>query len=135
MLLRMHAVRSRIDSLRGRVAVARVALRSRLEHRVKSIRDKVRVEQALLQGYEQEVAAASGDARNLVGRIAYDSFRRVRQQFYDLVLKADTGTVDVAFSRTQDNAANIQKVAKEKADALRALDTEFKDVLSSEGGD
>ncbi|MBN9687345.1 MULTISPECIES: tetratricopeptide repeat protein [unclassified Corallococcus] len=134
-LLRMHAVRSRIDSLRGRVAIARVALRSRLENRVKSIRDKVRVEQALLQGYEQEVAAASGDARNLVGRIAYESFRRVRQQFYDLVLKADTGTVDVAFSRTQDNAANIQKVAKEKSDALRALDLEFKDVLSSEGGD
>ncbi|CAM3925923.1 tetratricopeptide repeat protein [Corallococcus sp. ZKHCc1 1396] len=134
-LLRMHAVRSRTDVLRGRVAVARVALRARLEHRLRSIRDKVRAEQALLQGYEQEVATASGDARNLVGRIAYESFRRVRQQFYELVLKADTGTVDVAFSRTQDNAATIQKIAKEKSDALRALDTEFRDVLTTEGGD
>lgn len=134
-LLRMHAVRSRTDMLRGRVAVARVALQARLEHRVQSIRAKVRAEQALLQGYEQEVSSASGDARNLVGRIAYDSFRRVRQQFYELVLKADTGTVDVAFSRTQDNAVNIQKVAKQKSEALRALDTEFKDVLSPEGED
>ncbi|MCY1045016.1 hypothetical protein OV208_27125, partial [Corallococcus sp. bb12-1] len=82
-----------------------------------------------------EVSTASGDARNLVGRIAYESFRRVRQQFYELVLKADTGTVDVAFSRTQDNAATIQKIAKEKSDALRALDAEFRDVLSTEGGD
>ncbi|RYZ36962.1 MAG: tetratricopeptide repeat protein, partial [Myxococcaceae bacterium] len=133
-LLRMHSVRSRTDVLRGRVAVARVALQARLEHRLKSIRDKVKAEQALLQGYQQEVAAASGDARNLVGRIAYESFRRVRQQFYELVLKADTGSVDVAFSRTQDNAATIQKIAKEKSDALRALDAEFRDILSTEGG-
>ena len=47
------------------------------------------------------MAQVSGNARSLVGRIAFDSFRRVRQQFYDLVLKADVGVVDEDAERFQ----------------------------------
>ena len=62
-------------------------------------------------------------------RIAFDSFRRVRQQFYDLVLKADVGVVDVAFTRKQDKTEDIQKLSQQKDRELKALDEEFKEVL------
>ena len=71
----------------------------------------------------------SGDARQLVGRMAYDSFRRVRKQFYDLVLKADVGVVDSAFTKKQATTTGIQKVASQKEEELRALDEEFRPVL------
>ncbi len=93
------------------------------------IRDKVLAEQALLQEYNGDVTRASGDARQLVGRIAFDSFRRVRGQFYDLVLKADVGVVDVAFTRKRDKTADIQTMAAQKERELKALDDEFKEVL------
>jgi len=89
----------------------------------------VHAEQRLLGQYDTEVAAVSGDARNLVGRIAFDSFRRVRQQFYDLVLKGDVGRVDVAFTRKQDKTVEIQKLSAQKDKELRALDRDFKEVL------
>ena len=86
-------------------------------------------EQALLNGYGNEVATTSSQAKGLVGRIAFDSFRRVRQSFYDLVLKADVGVVDVAFTRKQDKTLEIQKLANQKDRELKQLDDEFKEVL------
>lgn len=129
LLEHFQEVRERTNGLRGRVISAKHVLREQLERRGRVIRDKVRAEQRLLSQYDSEVASVSGNARNLVGRIAYDSFRRVRQQFYDLVLKGDVGIVDVAFTRKQDKTGEIQKLSAQKDEELRALDRDFKEVL------
>jgi TolA-binding protein len=129
LMTRVQEVRDRTESLRTRVTTAKGVLRAQLERRGRLIRDKVQAEQRLLGQYDTEVASVSGDARNLVGRIAFDSFRRVRQQFYDLVLKGDVGQVDVAFTRKQDKTMEIQKLSAQKDKELRALDRDFKDVL------
>ncbi len=129
--LRTHVrqVRERTEALRTRVTTAKSVLRAQLERRGRLIRDKVLTEQRLLGQYDAEVAAVSGDARNLVGRIAFDSFRRVRQQFYDLVLKGDVGVVDVAFTRKQDKTVEIQRLSAQKDKELRALERDFREVL------
>jgi TolA-binding protein len=129
LMARVQEVRERTDTLRARVTTAKSVLRAQLERRGRIILDKVQAEQRLLGRYDTEVAAVSGDARNLVGRIAFDSFRRVRQQFYDLVLKGDVGRVDVAFTRKQDKTVEIQKLSAQKDKELRALDRDFKEVL------
>ena len=129
LMSRLQEVRERTDALRTRVTTAKTVLRAQLERRGRVIRDKVQAEQRLLGQYDAEVATVAGNARNLVGRIAYDSFRRVRQQFYDLVLKGDVGIVDVAFTRKQDKTAEIQKLSGQKDQELRALERDFKAVL------
>jgi tetratricopeptide (TPR) repeat protein len=126
---RAHDVRSRMAGLQQRVDIAKQALRDQVLERGKQIREKIHTEQTLLEGYGQQVVAVSGDARQLVGRIAFDSFKRVYQQFYDLVLKADVGIVDVAFTRKQDNTNAIQKLSAQKDHELKQLDDEFKEVL------
>lgn len=129
LMARVQVVRERTDGLRNRVTTAKSVLRGQLERRGRVIRDKVQAEQRLLTQYDTEVAKVSGDARNLVGRIAYESFRRVRQQFYDLVLKGDVGVVDVAFTRKQDKTVEIQRLSAQKDEELRALERDFKEVL------
>ncbi|AEI65390.1 tetratricopeptide repeat protein [Corallococcus macrosporus] len=129
-LRRSQAARGRLDGMRGRVTAARAVVRERLERQGRVIREKVVAEQQRLERYEAELAAVSGDARQLMGRVAYDSVRRVRQQFYDLVLKADVGLVDVAFNEKQDKTTAIQTLSMQKDEALRELDAEFQDVLS-----
>ncbi|HVE83028.1 MAG TPA: hypothetical protein VND93_09290, partial [Myxococcales bacterium] len=126
---RAHQLRGTLDGLRQRVATAKGVLREQLARRGKQLREKVLGEQQLLSVYQGNVGSVSADARNLVGRIAFDSFKRVRQQFYDLVLKANVGNVDVAFTRKQDKTQQIQKMAAEKDRELRELDGEFKEVL------
>ncbi|MDC0714308.1 hypothetical protein POL68_37960 [Stigmatella sp. ncwal1] len=128
-MARVQEVRERADGLRVRVDVSKSVLHAQRERRIRTVHDKVRAEEALLAGYGAETASASADARNLVGRIAFDSFRRVRQHFYELVLKGDLGLVDVAFTRKQDNTEKIQALSAQKDQAMRALDKNLKDTL------
>jgi TolA-binding protein len=128
-LLRIDVVRTDAEEQRKRVATAKATLRDRVARRAAKLREMVQAEQELLNGYGNEVAATSSQAKGLVGRIAFDSFRRVRASFYDLVLKADVGVVDVAFTRKQDKTIEIQKLANQKDRELKQLDDEFKEVL------
>ncbi|HYO55647.1 tetratricopeptide repeat protein [Archangium sp.] len=129
LVARTHEARQRSEALRTRVDTARQVLRAQVERRGKVIHDKVLAEQQLLQDYHQEVVNVSGDARHLVGRIAFESIQKVRKQFYNLVLKADVGLVDVAFTRKQDKTTEIQKLSAQKDRDLRNLEKEFEEVL------
>lgn len=128
-LLRADVVRADATALKERVSRSKNIVRQRVQQKASRLREQVLAEQQLLEGYRSETARVTGDTRNLVGRIAFDSFKRVRQSFYDLVLKADVGVVDVAFQRKQDKTGSIQKLATQKDRELKQLDDEFKEVL------
>ncbi len=126
---RIQAITNRLDNDRTRVASAKNQLQTAVAAKADAIRRQVEEEQGKLRGYSGEVDVVAGDARNLVGRIAYDSIKRVRKQFYDLVLKADVGLVDVAWTKKQDDTNKIQQLSKQKDRELKSLDDEFKEVL------
>ncbi len=128
-LLRADVVRADAAALRERVTRSKTIVRDRVAQKAQKLREQVLLEQQLLEGYRTETATVTGETRNLVGRIAFDSFKRVRQSFYDLVLKADVGVVDVSFQRKQDKTSQIQKLASQKDRELKQLDDEFKEVL------
>jgi hypothetical protein len=56
----------------------------------------------------------------------------VYKNFYDLVLKADVGVVDVSFQRKQDHTTEIQTLSAKKDRELKQLDDEFREVLKDE---
>jgi tetratricopeptide (TPR) repeat protein len=130
MLARAARLRTDMAPMRDRVGGAKAHLHEQVTRRGAAIRAKVLTEQRLLEEYAGEVVRVSGDTRQLVGTIAFASFQRVRQQFYDLVLKADVGVVDVAFTRKQDKTHDIQRLSQQKDRELRALDEEFREVLT-----
>lgn len=128
-LLRADVVRADAAALRERVTRSKTIVRERVAQKAQKLREQVLFEQQLVETYRTETVAVTGETRNLVGRIAFDSFKRVRQSFYDLVLKADVGVVDVSFQRKQDKTSEIQKLASQKDRELKQLDDEFKEVL------
>lgn len=129
LLGRIDVIRADADALRDRVNRAKGTIRERVQRRAQKLRDQVLAEATLLDGFSRDTDAITGETRNLVGRIAFDSFRRVQKSFYDLVLKADVGVVDVSFQRKQDKTSEIQKKSAAKDRELKQLDEEFKEVL------
>jgi tetratricopeptide (TPR) repeat protein len=126
---RVKALRTRIEGLRRADATALEAFRRAAVAQADVIRQKIAIEAQNLDGYSQEVASTQGSASGLVGRIAFVSFRQVRQSFYDLVLKADVGIIDLAWTRKRDETDKIQKLATDEDRELRVLDDDFKEVL------
>ena len=67
-----------------------------------------------------------GPAKEVVGLIANRALADVRGQFYQLVLKADLGIVDVAWSRKRVRLEKIQQLSIQKANELDQLDREYR---------
>ena len=82
-----------------------------------------------MEAHAGEVDGARRDATPVVGGVALDSFRDVRSQFYELVLKADVGAVDVAWQRKRERLDRIQQLSGEKGADLSSMDREYKDVV------
>src|SRR5262249_29241571 len=70
---RAHEIRLTAAAVRERLISAKTTLRQEVARRGRQIQAKVTAVQSLLSSYSTEVASVSGDARNLVGRIAFDS--------------------------------------------------------------
>ena len=86
-------------------------------------------ERDVLAQQQAALDAVNADAREVVGRIAFRSFSAVRAQFYRLVLKADVGVIDVAWSRKRERLDKIQQLSQQKANELQQLDRDFKTLL------
>ncbi len=129
LLQRCDGIRAEAGVLKNRVEAARKIIKERVARRAGRLRETVVAEQSLLEGYGADVSTVASNASDLVGKIAFDSFKRVRQSFYELVLKADVGRVDVAFTKKQDMTTSIQKLSAQKEQELKQLDEEFKEVL------
>jgi tetratricopeptide (TPR) repeat protein len=126
---RMDRVRSGFPEVLARAARLQGALRGTAKGSVAGLQARVRAERERMARQLKDLGRVQEETRGVVGRIAYQSFRAVRQQFYQLVLKADVGLVDVAWQRKRDRVEKIQQLSTAKAADLSAMDEEFKDLL------
>jgi hypothetical protein len=64
--------------------------------------------------------------------VAAASFESVKKRFYDIVIKADIGVVDVAWRQKEERTHTINDLVRAQKDALDDLEHDFKE-LSEEG--
>ena len=104
-----------------------------VEERVAEMRRVIDEESAKLVGYRNEVAGLEGEAEEVIGAVTADTFTEVRDRFYDLVLRADVGRIDVSWARREEHRMRVDMLTRERSRDLQALDDEFRDIMD-EGG-
>jgi len=128
---RVAAVERRLDQRDAEVAAM-------VQRRVSQMLGTVDEEMANLARYRAALGSLEGETEDVVGAITYLNFNRIHDRFYDLVLRADVGKIDVSWARREDHRLRIDALTRERARELQALDDEFRDVMdqdqSSEGG-
>lgn len=129
LLTRAAAASETIRALRERARKVRGHLREQAAARLVVLRSRLTRERNQIADYRKAVGAIEGDTRQLLGRIAFDSFARVERQFYDLVLKADVGVVDAAWTQKKERTEAITALENERRGQLKALQDEFAEVL------
>jgi hypothetical protein len=126
---RADVLRERLATLRARAAAARVGFAADAGRRAGDLRGRLASEQLALGSQAGALDAVQDDVKELVGGVAYASFVGVREQFYRLVLKADVGVVDVAWSRKRQRLDKIQHLSVQKATEMELLDREYRAML------
>ncbi len=85
-------------------------------------------------GYRTQLAALEGETVDVVGEITYANFSQVRQRFYDLVLRADVGRIDIAWAEREEHRMRIEMLTRERTRELQALDDEFREIMDDGSG-
>ena len=119
---RMDAVRARLAEVVARADRVKRALLARARASAERLRAEALPERRRLDQAAAELDALQARARGEVGRVAERAFRDVRGSFYELVLQADVGIVDAAWTRKRELVERIQSLAARKAEDLSAVD-------------
>lgn len=99
------------------------------EERIAEMRVVVEEERQKLAGYRAALAGLEGETEEVVGAVTYATWDDVRGRFYDLVLRADVGRIDVAWARREEHRTRVDMLTRERSRELRALDDEFRDIM------
>lgn len=109
-----------------------------VEERTADIRRQLAEESENIVGYRQALTELEVETEVVVGGVTYENFRQVQHRFYDLVLRADVGRIDVAWSRREEHRMRVEMLTRERAREMRNLDDEFREIMDetrpTEGG-
>ena len=96
------------------------------------LRARLAAERAALDAETAALSSAQVESRGAVGQVVYRSFGEVRRELYEMVLRADVGLNDVAWTRKRDRVEQIQKLSKQQTEELKALDQRYGPALKEE---
>ena len=119
----------RIESIERQLDQRDAAIAVVVRKRVDEMMAVVAEETANLARYRVALRSLEGETVDVVGAITYLNFNRIHARFYELVLRADVGKIDVSWARREDHRLRIDTLTRERARELQALDDEFKDVM------
>jgi hypothetical protein len=131
-LERAWAAADRLGQVSARARALSDWIAGEARRRADGVRAQLAAEQAAQVQQAAALRAVQREAQSAVGLLAYRSFGAVRGEFYRLVLRADVGLNDVAWTRKKDRVERIQKLSVQEAEELKALDRRYQPALKEE---
>ncbi len=125
---RLEKVYRLIESTDGIISGFSREVEQEASIRVGKMSLEVRAEKDRVAAYRRELGLLSDEAEEVVGGVAFENFLNVRQRFYDLVLRADVGIIDVAWLLKEAHTHRITKLSKARVQEINRLDEKFQKV-------
>lgn len=119
----------RIDQLDQRIEQADGRINTRVDERIVTILNTVRQESTRVEGYTTRLGALEREAEDVVGNLIQQQFHQVQLQFYQIVMRADLGLVDVAWEEREEHNNRARLLAEEQNREISALNDEFSEVV------
>jgi TolA-binding protein len=126
---RINRVRLRSEKLRGLLKQVQASLDERVEVEARKLKAQAAAERKNLDDYEAALVKLEKESENLAGEVAFQALGDVRDKFYKLVLDADVGVLDVAWSRKMETTRKISDLTRKQGAERKRLHEEFKGVL------
>ncbi len=120
--------RKRAERLNGNVEVYFGDLEKLVVEAVAGYSRKLESEKRMILGYNQQIERYRRESEMLSGIIAYHNLQAVHDRFYDYVLRADMGMVDISWEKRQRIRGRIDELLEQRAQDMEALDEGFRAV-------
>jgi tetratricopeptide (TPR) repeat protein len=125
----------RLASLDASITARDAEIDRAVEERAAQMRQALTAESTNLEGYRQRLGELEAQAEDVVGGVTSANFSAVRQRFYDLVLRADVGNIDVSWADREEHRQRVELLTRQRSNEIRALDDEFNEIMDEPKGD
>lgn len=122
------ALLTRLDTLDQGLSELDGRVNSEVDRRIVAIRAQVQAEEGRVSGYRERLGALERESEEVVGNLVLQRFREVELQFYQIIMRADLGLVDVAWERREEHNNRARLLAEEQSREVSALNDEFAEV-------
>lgn len=129
-----EAMFKRVGSVEGSLIARDEKIDTVVSERITEMKQVIAAEQTNIEGYRTQLATLETDAEDVVGSVTYANFNAVRGRFYDLVLRADVGTIDVSWADREEHRQRVELLTRERAREIQALDDEFQEIMDEPKG-
>jgi TolA-binding protein len=124
----------RVSSVESGIEVRDAQIDKAVEERIAEMKQVLAAEGTNVEGYRAQLGKLETDAEDVVGSVTYANFAAVRRRFYDLVLRADVGTIDVSWADREEHRMRVELLTRERAREIQALDDEFQEIMDEPKG-
>jgi hypothetical protein len=129
----IDAAFGRLSQIEASLSQQEARVNKAVEERTAEIRGLLEEERAKLDGYREQLANLASETEIVVGWVTWQNFGRVQKRFYDLVLKADVGRIDVSWAEREEHRMRVEILTRERTRQMEALDQEFKEIIDQQG--
>ncbi|MFO0625929.1 MAG: tetratricopeptide repeat protein [Polyangiales bacterium] len=122
------ALLARVDTLERAVSEFDGRVNALVDQRSEGIRAQVREEERRVAGYRARLESLENESAQVVGNLILRQFRDIQVQFYQIVMRADLGLVDVAWEQREEHNNRARMLAEEQNREINALNDEYREV-------
>jgi TolA-binding protein len=125
----------RVGAVEQTVAARDTEIDRVVAERVVTMRKALDGEATNVEGYRARLGELETQAEDVVGGVTSANFEAVRNRFYDLVLRADVGNIDVSWADREEHRQRVELMTRQRATEIKALDDEFQEIMDEPEGD
>lgn len=124
-LERVGGVEQKLTAFNGRIDTI-------LDARLKDIQATLVDEKAHMIAYRETLNGYGTESADVGGHVVAENFKNVAARFYNIVVRADVGIIDVAWALKDASTKETNRLVAERKRELKLLDDEFKEVLKEQ---
>lgn len=119
----------RMEQLISNIKLLQREIVSEANKKLEILKRVLEEEEKNLASYEKEILTLREEGETVIGEIAFNRFIEVKDKFYNLILQAEVGITDVAWSEREEHLSRVKLLSKEQELMLQALDDEYNEVM------
>ncbi len=126
------AILGRADALSGKLLAYNQKIDALAEEKLGPIRIAIGEEKTKVGEHRGLLSGYHGESNDVGGGVLAEGLRGVSQRFYNVVVRADVGIIDVAWALKDSATKETNRLVSERKRELKLLDNEFKEVLKEQ---
>jgi hypothetical protein len=129
----IESILDRARGVEGKVGRFNGRIDEMLDVRLKDLMAEVSDEKLKIAAYREKLGGYTTESADVGGGIMAEQFKAVTTRFYNVVVRAEVGIIDVAWALKDSSTRNTNRLVAERKRELKLLDDEFKSVGKTAG--